>query len=233
MIKIHKALQQNKFLYLFISLITFFIVDAFLKDHFFQYLLNIFFSLVIIFSLYTIAYSKKLLFLTAIIIGIATMLVKWSQELVLPNYTMTIAQLSFAVTFFSLITFTTLYYTLSHRIITINTLFGAVSCYLLMGLTWGYLYTLLYFLNFDAFNINLPNTPGQINEATPLMSYYSFVTLTTLGFGDILPLSEPAKAFSWMEAVFGQIYLTVLIAQLVGRYIAHQHLSRMDTSKNE
>jgi len=50
--------------------------------------------------------------------------------------------------------------------------------------------------------------------------YYSYTTLTTLGYGDILPLTSPARTFSYMEAICGQIFLVVLVARLVGLHIA-------------
>jgi len=59
------------------------------------------------------------------------------------------------------------------------------------------------------------------NQYSDNFIYYSFVTLTTLGYGDIVPSSELARTVSWLEAVYGQIYLTVLIAQLVALYIIH------------
>jgi hypothetical protein len=48
------------------------------------------------------------------------------------------------------------------------------------------------------------------------LTYFSFVTLTTLGYGDILPISRLARTLAWMEAVFGQLFLAVLVARLVG-----------------
>jgi len=60
---------------------------------------------------------------------------------------------------------------------------------------------------------------GRENSLIPV--YYSFVTLTTLGYGDIVPLSPPAKILAILEAVVGQIYLTVLVARLVGLHIVH------------
>jgi hypothetical protein len=51
-------------------------------------------------------------------------------------------------------------------------------------------------------------------------TYYSFVTLTTLGYGDITPLSYPARSLSTVEAVTGQLYLAVMIAGLLGAYIS-------------
>ena len=53
------------------------------------------------------------------------------------------------------------------------------------------------------------------------MVYYSFVTLTTLGYGDIVPVSPSARALATLEALTGQLYLTVLVARLVGLHITH------------
>lgn len=59
---------------------------------------------------------------------------------------------------------------------------------------------------------------GTINQAT--FTYYSYVTLTTLGYGDITPISTPARSLALLEAMMGQLYLAVLIARLVGIHIA-------------
>lgn len=53
-----------------------------------------------------------------------------------------------------------------------------------------------------------------------LFQYYSFVTITTLGYGDVTPVSDVAKALSVLEAVVGQLYLVVVIAWLVGMYVS-------------
>ena len=53
-----------------------------------------------------------------------------------------------------------------------------------------------------------------------LFDYYSFMTLTTVGYGDITPLRPPATSLTWIEAVFGQFYIAVIVAQLVGLKLA-------------
>jgi len=53
-----------------------------------------------------------------------------------------------------------------------------------------------------------------------VFQYYSFVTITTLGYGDITPVTEVAKAFSVLEAVVGQLYLVVAVAWLVGMHVS-------------
>ena len=61
---------------------------------------------------------------------------------------------------------------------------------------------------------------GMGEETRFTFIYYSFVTITTLGYGDVTPVADVAKSFSFIEAVVGQIYLVVLVARLVGIHIA-------------
>jgi hypothetical protein len=58
--------------------------------------------------------------------------------------------------------------------------------------------------------------------------YYSFVTLTTLGYGDVIPQSSPARLLAALEALTGQIYLAVLVARLVGLHVAHTTAEHAD-----
>ena len=102
-------------------------------------------------------------------------------------------------------------------------IFGALVVYLLMGLMWGYGYTLLEHLLPGSFT-----HPASLSElGVTAFDYFSFVTMTTLGYGDITPASEPAKAMVMTQAITGQIYLAVLVARLVGLNIA-QRLEKKD-----
>lgn len=64
-----------------------------------------------------------------------------------------------------------------------------------------------------------------MTQRTGALTYFSFVTLTTLGYGDIQPLSPPARTACWLEAVVGQIFLTVLIARFVGLNLVNRQQS--------
>lgn len=100
---------------------------------------------------------------------------------------------------------------------------GAICGYLLIGVIWSFVYTLI--ANFDphAFASNANVASDAIIRGEPnVHTYYSFVTLSTLGYGDITPVNSAARTFSWLEAIVGQLYLAVLIARLVGLHIAHE-----------
>ena len=101
-------------------------------------------------------------------------------------------------------------------VITINQLVGASCIYLLLGIIWAILYSNLFFISPESF-AGLSNENNKVHF--PEFMYYSYVTLTTLGFGDIIPVSPVAKTLSFMQAIVGQLYLTIMVAGLVGKAI--------------
>ena len=104
--------------------------------------------------------------------------------------------------------------------VTVDKLAAAVNVYLLLGLAWAILYGLIASFDYGAFAVT--TTEIQTLEeyvdygAEFIFVYFSFVTLTTLGYGDILPMTPLAQTAAWMEAVVGQLFLAVTIARLVG-----------------
>ena len=99
----------------------------------------------------------------------------------------------------------------------LNTVVGAVCVYLLLGVIWAILYHLLGGAVPDSFT-GLQQYEGS--EQYWRYFYFSFVTLTTLGYGDVSPINAYAETLVVLEAVVGQMYLTVLIAGLVGAYLS-------------
>jgi len=101
--------------------------------------------------------------------------------------------------------------------IDINRIVGAACIYLLSGALWGIVYFLISVVSPTSFNGVIGEAWNeQLNEFT----YHSFVTLTTLGYGDVTPVTPVARTLCYLEAVLGQLYLTVLVAALVGMHIS-------------
>lgn len=99
-----------------------------------------------------------------------------------------------------------------------DTICGAVSVYLLIAATFAVVFTILETLDPTAFR--LPSDiriPDASLGPDRLMAYFSIVTITTVGYGDITPKAEMARSLANLEALLGQVYLTVLVARLVGR----------------
>jgi voltage-gated potassium channel len=90
---------------------------------------------------------------------------------------------------------------------------GALCIYLLIGVLWAILYSLIEVFEPTAFVL----AGGHPKEPLEHFLYYSFVTLTTIGYGDMTPLHPVARTVAYLEAVVGQLYIAVLIAGLVGR----------------
>jgi hypothetical protein len=102
--------------------------------------------------------------------------------------------------------------------VTREVLFAAVIIYLLMALMWSFAYMVLEAIVPGSFNI--PESGLEVRQFVFL--YYSFVTITTLGYGDITPATHQAGALAILEAIAGQIYLVVLVAFLVGMFVSRR-----------
>jgi len=105
------------------------------------------------------------------------------------------------------------------KTVSMDTISGALAAYMLMGIGWAFAYAML-----DAL---VPGSLVGIPEEAKATGYgrylsYSFVTLTTLGYGDVVPGNEKAGALASLEAIVGQFYLTVLVARLVAMSLLDQ-----------
>jgi hypothetical protein len=99
----------------------------------------------------------------------------------------------------------------------VNRLVGAICVFLLLGIIWSFAYSMLELAVPGSFS---GLDPGHDPRSDSSWLYFSFVTLTTLGFGDITPESATARTFAFMQAVVGQFYIAVLVAGLVSAYIS-------------
>jgi hypothetical protein len=129
------------------------------------------------------------------------------------NYVNLIVALSFYI-FTTFLAFEVLF---TGEKIDFNMIMGSVCVYILVGITWSIFYFFESLIHPGAFN-------GIVEEAgkrrfTDLL-YYSYVTLSTLGYGDITPVSPIARTLAYLEALFGQFYIAILVASFVGMHIS-------------
>ena len=99
-------------------------------------------------------------------------------------------------------------------------IYAAICVYFLMGYAWAFAYALLVEMQPDAFTTSGPFAAGDYISRVIQLRYFSFVTLTTMGYGDIVPRSAGARTMACLEAVMGQLYLVALIGRLIGLHIA-------------
>ena len=122
-----------------------------------------------------------------------------------------IAAISFGVVLYFYIVVLLVNNLLSHRVITADLVYCAISTYFLIGVMWAGIYMVLEGIS--------PGSFSGLSEAGDLL-YFSFVTLTTVGFGEITPQTIISKRLAIFEAAMGCIYLAVIIAMIVGRYMS-------------
>ncbi len=93
---------------------------------------------------------------------------------------------------------------------------GAIAVYLLIGITWSIIYQLIALFIPGAFSFpqSMTSNPGE-REYRAVLTYFSFVTMTTLGYGDIVPVHPVPRMFAIFEALIGQLYPATLLARLV------------------
>lgn len=108
------------------------------------------------------------------------------------------------------------------RDVSLDSIFGAICGYLLLGVAWALTYVMIHAANPESFQFGdiVRQQMEQGDYCRNVFIYYSFVTLTTVGYGDVTPLSIPARTLSWVEALTGQLYLAVLIAGLISALVA-------------
>lgn len=98
-----------------------------------------------------------------------------------------------------------------------NKMIGSFSLYLLLGLIWTVFYLILIQLDPTAFT---GIDEGNWKQNFAQVAYYSFVTLTTLGYGDILPVNKVAQFFVYMEAIIGVFYMAIIVSSLISLRLA-------------
>jgi voltage-gated potassium channel Kch len=115
--------------------------------------------------------------------------------------------------------------------ITADKIYGAICVYLLVGYAWAFAYAIIEELQPGSFSGPVTTDPVDYITRVTQMRYFSFITLTTVGYGDIVPQSPVARTFATLEAVIGQIYLAVLVARLVGLHIVHANSTQSSQEK--
>jgi hypothetical protein len=114
----------------------------------------------------------------------------------------------------------------SQREVTSEVISGAICVFFLMGMFWAYVYAIVEMFTPGAFQGDL-----STGKHSGDFFYFSYTTLTTLGYGDVTPVFQTAKNLAMLEAISGQMYLAVIIARLVGIQTALSIESRKDRSQ--
>jgi hypothetical protein len=178
-----------------------------------------------------IAWDRRRLFVIAALIGGVALIIRW-LSLLSPSHSWDLWNEVAALITVSVITLILILQIFRRSgPITAVSIQGAIAIYLLFGLSWANAYLIAIQLNPHSFQSTVGLSVTSVSE----WFYYSYVTLTTLGYGEITPISRVARALAIGEAVTGQLYLAVLIARLIGMEIisSQQKAFQNDSPTNE
>lgn len=207
------TLKENRFLFLLISMFLLLLMQPLLVAagmHFAQALLKIFVSLVFFSAVYAVSQTRRHL-LIGIILMLPSTIMQWAAHFTRNNSVTVTSGLLFLV-FLSYVTVAIVRHVLEIDHVTFEQVCGTLCVYMLMGLIWADAYALIDSVFAGQFAVK--------GMAFADFIYFSFVTLTTLGYGDISPVGAVARSFALAEAIIGQFFLAVLVARQVGLYIS-------------
>lgn len=214
---IYRAVREGRFLYLLIILLLYLLLTPWIKN---RISIAVFYStsMTLVLTAAFLAVSQtKIENWLGVLLAVPALFSMWmAYHLKTPNW---VAASEFLVALFLAYTILLLLkFIIRARDVTENVIFAAISVYLVIGIFWSFLFSLMEFWepgSFEGFSRTELGYPQSF-------LYFSFVTLTTLGYGDITPATEKAGSLAITEAIIGQIYMTVLIAWLVGLNVSRR-----------
>lgn len=203
---------------LFFSLMTLWFVVPFLQHfEYAQFIFTIGFSFVLLATIYSVLEVDKSnhisLYLGVVSVGVNFIATAFfSPQIEIVSMTLNLLFISYVL------------YLLFHMIFTrgsvnVNVVLGAICIYLLLAVNFGILYTLVDALVPNSFTGLVAHSTTGLDTFFKNFLYYSLVTMTTLGYGDIMPMSQPARYFAAFQSALGQIYMGILVARLLGIHL--------------
>lgn len=209
---------------LLISLVVLFICAPFVEE--FEggdIVVTCLFSLVLLAGVLAVADRKRIL-VFAIVLVIPAIAARWINHF-RPDVVSAAVFLTAGLTLIAFVVANLLRFVLRAPSVNVEVLSASIAAYLLLGLMWAMAYWLVDRLTpGEAFSFNTSAGPRSMKGFTGF--YFSFITLTTVGYGDITPVSKAARWLAAMEAMTGSLYVAVLIARLVSIYSrpkSHEH----------
>jgi MFS family permease len=202
-------MRKRRTFFLLVSLLTLIILLPLLEDSILgSIVLLVLFAFILLFGVYAISYDIRNIAIS-LMLAVPTFIVVWTEtfqsspELLIARFLLSMFTILF-------ILITILWNILSVDKVSMDEIYGAVCVYILIALVFSQVYSLLYVLSPASFYFEF----GHFSFSSIL--YFSFVALSSVGFGDIVAVSPLARAIVTLELIAGVIFVAVLIARLIG-----------------
>ena len=212
-----KACYKDRFLFLIVFIVALIVLGPFIEDFIgLRYFMDLFFSIIFIATIYAVSQKRYHIIIAAILI-IPALFAVWIPDIPTNNTPLTFGYICGLIVFaFAVISI--LNYIFNEETVTRQTISAAVAVYLLIALMWSFIYRLIENLYPASFAV----AHAKLEGAENIYLYFSLVTITTLGYGDITPTGSQALSLAVLEAITGQIYLVVVVAWFVGLYVSRK-----------
>lgn len=206
---------RYSFLGLFLTLVVLLLVPTFFRQNF-ELVHNLVWSTSLLAGLWLVTHKRYMLLIGSFLV-IPCMILSWLSLPAVSSSWSLIYTLMLTV-FLLFILGHLLHFVVVTRRVGSDLIFASLCAYLLIGLVWAHIYLIMELFFPGSFSIN-NDLVLSYSTLPQQFSYYSFVTLTTLGYGDIAPVTPLAQSWAVMEAIMGQLYLAIIVARLMGLYI--------------
>ena len=217
-------LQARKYLVLLLTMVATIVVQP-LAQGFPGGLLisDVLRNLLVVIILFVV-FQRRHVRLMSLLIGLPVMVSKWAHYALPERFELPLEVIhhAFLVAFLGFAAAVILRRIFERKVVRGDDVIGAICGYLLAGIAWGSLYLLVELLVPGSFSVHqaIAGQLGGWYSRQSVFDYYSLMTLTTIGDGNITPIRPPATSLTWIEAMFGQFYIAVIVAQLVGLRLA-------------
>jgi hypothetical protein len=202
---------RRRFFILAVSLLALILVTPLVQNFVgIQILWNIFLTGILLSGVHAVSEKKRIVYIASLL-ALLTLVFLWSPYFVENNRYVLIVGSLCGVLFFAYMIVNILFFVYRQDKVTRDLISASVVVYLLMAIMWTFIYRLIETVHPGSFTI--PTT--DIHERMRFI-YFSLVTISTLGYGDIVPKTSLASSLATLEAVVGQLYLVTTVAWLVG-----------------
>ena len=136
-------------------------------------------------------------------------------------------------TYLGLVTFLIAGAVTRQREVNADSVMGGLCVYILMGVFWTILFVNIEILTPGSFSFGVHGEPQNMESLYKLMFFYSYVTLLTIGYGEVVALSGMAQTLTILEGLIGQFYLIFFMASLVGLYVSERQFHRSNNKEED
>jgi hypothetical protein len=209
-----RALRQvyfkRRFIILFVSLLAVILVTPLVRGFVGLHVVwNIFISAILLSGVHAVSGRRRNVYIASLL-ALPMLVSIWSEYFVENKYVVIVGTLC-GVVFFAYMIVNILLFIYKQDEITRDLIVGAAVVYLLMAIMWTFIYRVVEMTQPGSFTIAATDIHERLR-----FTYFSLVTITTLGYGDIVPTTGLASSLATLEAVVGQLYLVTTVAWLVG-----------------